>query len=36
MFRAIKIRFFFEVFEVLKTKGIAFDKFDEIIGRFSL
>jgi len=35
MFRAIKIRFF-EVFEVSKTKGIAFDKFDEIIGRFSL
>ena len=25
---------FFEVFKVPKTKGIAFDKFDEIIGRF--
>ena len=25
---------FFEVFKVPKTKGIAFDKFDEIIGCF--
>ena len=25
---------FFEVFKVPKTKGIALDKFDEIIGRF--
>ena len=25
---------FFEVFKVSKTKGIALDKFDEIIGRF--
>ena len=25
---------FFEVFKVPKTKGISFDKFDEIIGRF--
>jgi len=32
MFRAIKS--FFEVFKVSKTKGILFDKFDEIIGRF--
>ena len=25
---------FFEVFKVPKTKGISFDKFDEIMGRF--
>ncbi len=25
---------FFEVFKVPKTKGVSFDKFDEIIGRF--
>ena len=25
---------FFEIFKVPKTKGIAFDKFDEIIGYF--
>ena len=25
---------FFEVFKVPKTKGIALDQFDEIIGRF--
>ena len=33
MFRAIKNPFF-EVFKVPKTKGIAFDKFNEIISRF--
>ena len=27
---------FFEVFKVPKTKGITFDKFDEIIGRFQV
>ena len=26
----------FEVFKVPKTKGIALDKFDEIIGRFQV
>ena len=25
---------FFKVFKVPKTKGISFDKFDEIMGRF--
>ncbi|ARD35626.1 hypothetical protein SPAR142_1504 [Streptococcus pneumoniae NP141] len=25
---------FFEVFKVPKSKGVSFDKFDEIIGRF--
>ena len=25
---------FFEVFKVPKSKGVTFDKFDEIIGRF--
>ena len=25
---------FFEVFKVPKTKGVTFDKFDEIIGHF--
>ena len=25
---------FFEIFKIPKTKGIAFDKFDEIIRRF--